>query len=131
MPGTLVEMGLKLLPALGSHMSTWLGPPSSQTRMHDLAVAFASTSMPASAKMLLACRYRLRLMPNRLRAPVRMNSRRFSSDSVQVRQPILSPGLGTLMGKFPSEKRGGAISNRPLSCQSCLLARTSRPRRRG
>src|SRR5690348_6150920 len=54
MPGTLVEIGLKLLLALGSHVSTWLGPPSSQKRITafalpstgDLAsVAAASTSL--------------------------------------------------------------------------------------
>ncbi len=39
MPGTFVEMGLNAEPGLGSQVSIWLGPPSSQRRMHDWALA--------------------------------------------------------------------------------------------
>src|SRR5579864_8750250 len=52
MPGTLVEIGLKLLFDLGSHVSTWLGPPSSQNRITDFALASAgdlATAASASA----------------------------------------------------------------------------------
>ena len=40
MPGTFVEIGLKLLLDLGSHVSMWLGPPSSQKRITALALPF-------------------------------------------------------------------------------------------
>src|SRR5262245_44377672 len=40
MPGTLVEIGLKLLLDLGSQVSTCIGPPSSQKRMTACALPF-------------------------------------------------------------------------------------------
>ena len=40
MPATFVEIGLKLLLDLGSQVSMWLGPPSSQNRMTALALPF-------------------------------------------------------------------------------------------
>src|SRR3954453_8302876 len=40
-PATLVEIGLKLLFAFGSHVSMWLGPPSSQKRMTAFALPVA------------------------------------------------------------------------------------------
>src|SRR5437868_12684683 len=39
-PATLVEIGLKLLLGLGSHVSMWLGPPSSQNRITACALPF-------------------------------------------------------------------------------------------
>src|SRR5579864_5914919 len=54
MPGTLVEIGLKLLLLLGSQVSTWLGPPSSQKRI--TALAFPSTGDFASAPAASAFR---------------------------------------------------------------------------
>src|SRR5690349_11117051 len=48
MPATLVEIGLKLLLDFGSHVSMWLGPPSSQNRITDLALALGL--VPASAE---------------------------------------------------------------------------------
>src|SRR5581483_562229 len=49
MPGTLVEIGLKLLLALGSHVSIWLGPPSSQNRITAFALPFAVDFASAAA----------------------------------------------------------------------------------
>src|ERR1700675_1121044 len=54
MPATLVEMGLKLLLVLGSHVSMWLGPPSSQKRI--TAFALPSTGDLASAAAASAFR---------------------------------------------------------------------------
>src|SRR5437588_12089178 len=48
-PGTLVEIGLKLLFDLGSHVSMWLGPPSSQNRITALALPLAGDSAAAAA----------------------------------------------------------------------------------
>ena len=55
MPGTLVDMDPKLLLGLGSQVSIWAGPPSSQMRMHELALA-ESTSFPALAMRWAASR---------------------------------------------------------------------------
>src|SRR5437773_1843943 len=49
MPGTLVEIGLKLLFVLGSHVSTWLGPPSSQKRITACALPFRGDLVAAAA----------------------------------------------------------------------------------
>src|SRR5882724_11400694 len=49
MPATLVEIGLKLLFAFGSHVSMWLGPPSSQKRMTALALPFGGASAAADS----------------------------------------------------------------------------------
>src|SRR2546427_3229510 len=49
MPATLVEIGLKLLLALGSHVSMWLGPPSSQKRITALALPLAGELASAAA----------------------------------------------------------------------------------
>ena len=48
MPATLVEIGLKLLLVLGSQVSMWLGPPSSQKRMTDFALP-ATGALPDAA----------------------------------------------------------------------------------
>src|SRR5437763_7143658 len=53
MPGTLVEIGLKLLLALGSHVSMWLGPPSSQNRITDFALPLAGDVLSAAAASAL------------------------------------------------------------------------------
>src|ERR1043166_2904053 len=50
MPGTLVEIGLKLLLGFGSHVSMWLGPPSSQKRITALALPFGGESAAAAAE---------------------------------------------------------------------------------
>src|SRR6185436_7752964 len=50
MPGTLVEIGLKLLFVFGSQVSMWLGPPSSQKRITDLALPFGRESAAAAAE---------------------------------------------------------------------------------
>src|SRR5438270_12398127 len=50
MPATLVEIGLKLLFVLGSQVSTWLGPPSSQKRITALAFPFAGEPVSAAAE---------------------------------------------------------------------------------
>src|SRR5439155_12394217 len=50
MPGTLVEIGLKLLFDLGSHVSMWLGPPSSQKRITALALPLGGESAAAAAE---------------------------------------------------------------------------------
>src|SRR6266581_2943210 len=49
MPATLVEIGLKLLFVLGSHVSMWLGPPSSQKRITALALPFGGELASAAA----------------------------------------------------------------------------------
>src|SRR5947209_5411838 len=49
MPATFVEIGLKLLLPLGSQVSIWLGPPSSQKRMTAFALALGWTAGLASA----------------------------------------------------------------------------------
>ena len=54
MPGTLVDMGLKELLALGSHMSMWLGPPLSQSRMQ--AWALPGRAVPLEVASGAACR---------------------------------------------------------------------------
>src|SRR5215472_3015200 len=54
MPGTLVEIGLKLLLDLGSQVSMWLGPPSSQQRITALALALGFK--PASVAADSTCR---------------------------------------------------------------------------
>src|SRR5436190_316040 len=48
-PGTLVEIGLKLLFDLGSQVSMWLGPPSSQKRITALALPLAGESAAAAS----------------------------------------------------------------------------------
>src|SRR4051812_31018189 len=48
-PGTLVEIGLKLLLVLGSHVSMWLGPPSSQKRITALALPVTGALAAAAA----------------------------------------------------------------------------------
>src|SRR6266852_7409318 len=48
-PATLVEIGLKLLFVLGSHVSMWLGPPSSQKRITALALPFAGAAAAAES----------------------------------------------------------------------------------
>src|ERR1044071_9933225 len=49
MPGTLVEIGLKLLLVFGSQVSTWLGPPSSQNRIPALALPLGVAESAAAA----------------------------------------------------------------------------------
>src|SRR5437867_11467551 len=49
MPGTLVEIGLKLLFDLGSQVSMWLGPPSSQNRITAFALPATGDFAAASA----------------------------------------------------------------------------------
>src|ERR1041385_4409778 len=49
MPGTLVEIGLKLLLDFGSQVSMWLGPPSSPNRITDLALPGGAVSASAAA----------------------------------------------------------------------------------
>ena len=50
MPGTLVAIGLRLLFPLGSQVSIWLGPPSSQSRMHAWALPRGGVALPARAR---------------------------------------------------------------------------------
>src|SRR6056297_468277 len=56
MPGTLVETGLYgpriVVGALGfmSHVSIWLGPPHSNTKMHDFS---AATALPLESSLSL------------------------------------------------------------------------------
>jgi hypothetical protein len=73
MPATFVEIGLKLLFVFGSQVSIWLGPPSSQKRITDLAFpttgAFAVDA--ASAE-----RYSLSVSPRNPRDPTLRNLRR-------------------------------------------------------
>ena len=49
-PATFVEIGLKLLFVLGSHVSMWLGPPSSQKRITALALPFVGELPSAAAE---------------------------------------------------------------------------------
>ena len=73
-PGTRLGIALKAEFGLGSHVSIWLGPPSSQIRMQ--LWAFAPVDAPAAAARLTASRYWLRLIPTKFRAPSRRKSRR-------------------------------------------------------
>ena len=73
-PGTLVEMGLKELLGLGSQVSTWLGPPSSQSRMQ--AWAFPLGAVPPASTVRRAWRNWLRWIPSRLSEPTRRKWRR-------------------------------------------------------
>src|SRR5215472_9651200 len=88
MPGTLVEIGLKELEGLGSQLSTWLCPPSSQIRMQASALAFAAP-LPVVA---IACRaemYCSRFTPRKLREPTRKKSRRLAcSPGLQKPHPF-------------------------------------------
>ena len=73
MPGTLVEIGLKLLLVLGSQVSMWLGPPSSQNRM----TAFALPSTGAFALDAAAAeRYSLSVSPRKPSDPTVRKLRR-------------------------------------------------------
>src|SRR6185369_3273831 len=69
-PATLVEIGLKLLLGLGSQVSMWLGPPSSQNRMTEVALP------PAGALDVAARRYSLSVSPRNPRDPTLRKSRR-------------------------------------------------------
>src|SRR4051794_16748895 len=71
MPGTLVEIGLKLLFDFGSHVSMWLGPPSSQNRMTEFA-------FPAGWVLAAAARYSLRVTPRKPSDPTLRKLRRQS-----------------------------------------------------
>src|SRR4051794_18169456 len=71
MPGTLVEIGLKLLFDFGSHVSMWLGPPSSQNRMTEFA-------FPAGWVRAAADRYSLSVMPRKPSEPTLKKLRRQS-----------------------------------------------------
>ena len=75
MPSTLVEMGRKELLVLGSQVSIWLGPPSSQTRMQALAFA-PERSAPAVLSAASSRRYWVRWAPRNPSEPTRMKSRR-------------------------------------------------------
>src|SRR5215813_12806599 len=81
MPGTLVEIGLNAEFDLGSHVSTWLGPPSSHKRMTDCA-------FPPEAPAAAARRCCVRLTPRTPREPTRRKSRREASSRVNFRQPV-------------------------------------------
>src|SRR5438477_2254952 len=71
MPGTFVPMALNAELALGSQVSTWLGPPSSQSRMHAWA-------LPPAPWMEAARRYCSRWMPRKPREPTLRKSRRLA-----------------------------------------------------
>src|SRR5258705_6615106 len=68
MPATLVEIGLKLLLGLGSQVSMWLGPPSSQNRMTEVALPWTGA--------LAAFRYSLSVRPRNPREPTLRKSLR-------------------------------------------------------
>src|SRR5437879_606618 len=69
MPATLVEIGLKLLLGLGSQVSMWLGPPSSQKRITEVA-------FPGTGEVAAACRYSLSVRPRNPSEPTLRKSRR-------------------------------------------------------
>ena len=75
-PGTLVEMGLKELLGLGSQVSTWLGPPSSHSRMQAWALPFVSGTLPLARAVWRAWKNWLRWIPSRLSEPTRRKWRR-------------------------------------------------------
>ena len=83
MPATLVGMALNPLLGLGSQVSTWLGPPSSQRRMQEVALA----GDPALAIKSFRARNWLKLKPSRLREPTRRKSRRRRFSPVHCKQP--------------------------------------------
>ena len=85
MPASLVGMALNPLLGLGSQVSTWLGPPSSQRRMQDSAFAFPGG--PALAIKSFRARYWLSLKPSRLSEPTRRKSRRPRFSPVHCKQP--------------------------------------------
>src|SRR5438552_2623448 len=74
MPGTFVEMALNAEFDLGSHVSTWLGPPSSHSMMTDCAFA---PETPAAAAM-----------PRKPREPTRKKSRREACSRVILKHPV-------------------------------------------
>ena len=55
-PATFVEIGLRPLLTLGSQVSIWLAPPSSQRRMQACALVFRF-STPAFARTCWSFRY--------------------------------------------------------------------------
>src|SRR5258708_15161500 len=69
MPETFVEIGLKAELGFGSKVSTWLGPPSSQKRIHDFA-------LPAAGAAAEARRYCGSEMPRAPNEPADTNFRR-------------------------------------------------------
>ena len=83
MPATLVEIGLKLLLGLGSQVSMWLGPPSSQNKMTE--VALPGTGALAAA----ACRYSLRVRPRNPSEPTLRKSQR-EAGWLAIRSPIIN-----------------------------------------
>src|SRR5438874_2319554 len=95
MPEMLVAIGLKPLLPFGSHVSIWLGPPSSQSRMHAWALALVGVG-PA-ARPRVACRNWARPMPNGLSEPTRRKSRRFMPLGLQAAQREWSMTILSLM----------------------------------
>ena len=77
MPGTLVEIGLKELFLLGSQVSTWLGPPFSQSKITDCALA--AGALPVAAMARWSPRYWLRVRPRKLKDPTCKMERRLQS----------------------------------------------------
>src|SRR5439155_19356626 len=70
MPATLVDIGLKLLLGLGSKVSMWLGPPSSQKRITLFALAAPAGEAAAAASVSR------RVRPRNPREPTVRKSRR-------------------------------------------------------
>src|SRR5258706_13032155 len=74
MPGTLVEIGLKELLLLGSQVSTWLGPPFSQSKMTDCASA--AGGLPAAAPAPCGPTDYTNVPPQKLTGPTLKTERR-------------------------------------------------------
>src|SRR3954452_293227 len=78
-PATLVEMGLNAEAGFGSHVSSWLGPPSSHKRMHACALpAFCAVA---------ARRYCVRFMPRKPSDPTWRKALREASDLDRFKHP--------------------------------------------
>src|SRR6266699_3791278 len=98
MPGTFVEIALNAELDLGSHVSTWLGPPSSHSRMTDCAFA---PETPAAAAARRCC---ARLIPKKPREPTRKKSRREACSRVILKHPVESmfrSSRSMILGEFP------------------------------
>ena len=74
-----MEIGLKLLLVFGSHVSMWLGPPSSQNRMTALALPLGA--VPVSAAAESACR---RERPRKPSDPALIKLRRLELDVASI-----------------------------------------------
>ena len=109
MPGTLVEMGLYgpriVSGALGfiSHVSTWLGPPHSNTKMHDFSAATAlppvsSLSLPITIPGMPS---ESAPMPPAMRACRRFSSRVFMDMPDCVRFARYAIAMGQMFNFVP------------------------------